>query len=494
MRVTRRRGKVTTSPEVPTDAPDWARFPGSGPLQEWALELRHACSATDAAGDPWELTARAAIVIGKDVTSCAGALRRVAADAGMRFISVDADDVCDLAPSTVFSVEGGDVRVPAAPVMWRRSSPVLVHLQRGRWMLEKSEGEDADVVASMRRFQSCLATWIRAFDRKHPVVVVTSADDIREMAESLRRVGLFDRFFGLPAPTMEAFGRDFIERIGTEQCGESITESPGKVGKLVSTEYETERRQGLAVLRLRRLIARENRPLEFIDLVKMYAHGFAEAGEPPADAEDIRRQVAYHEAGHAVVAVVDSDGHNVPEYSSIVPSAHFKGVVVESYTYQLDAGDRKTYADLRQKVRINLAGRAAEELVFGPEGVSNGATEDLKKATGNAGTAFAFWGFAPSMEKEGQAGSNLLVAGMAEDEFTASEAAHIEGLVREFLAVEYRAVKEMLTAHRPLLDAIADRLMWDPIVDQDALAELVRTHVPIPVASRPAPAMNCAPG
>jgi cell division protease FtsH len=499
MRGTKNRGRVTTSsrkirvsvkqamaaiglpspaPEFPTDAPEWNRFPGSGPLRAWARELRQACSSTDAADDAWELTGRAAIVVGSDATSCAAVLRRVAADAGMRFISIVADDVAGLVPVTEFSVDAEDVCDLAPPAEWRRTSPLLVHLERGRWMLAKGEDEDAAVVALMLRFQSRLASWIRAFDREHPVVIVTTADDIRSMAESLRQVGLFDRFMRLPSPTMEAQGHDFIERVGREHCAESITQSQGKVGKLASTEYEDERRLGLAALQLRRLVAREKRQLEFIDLVNLSQHGFAEADELPTDSEGDLRQFAYHEAGHAVMAVIDSAGHNVPEYSSIIPSAHYKGVVVQSYSYLLEAGDLHSYADLRHKVRISLAGRAAEELVFGAEHVCSGATEDLTNATERSGTAFALWGFAPSMEKEGQAGSNLAVVPGDGETITPTEHARVEGLVRKFLAVEYRTVKETLSAHRPLLDAVADRLMKDAIVDQDALAELVRAHVP----------------
>ena len=229
---------------VPSDAPDWNRFPGSGPLQAWARELRQACSSTDAAADPWELTGRAAIVVSNDVTSCNAVLRRMAADAGMRFISIAADDVVGLVPVTQFDVDGPDESDPEPPVEWRRSAPLLVHLERGRWMKEKSENEDEGVVALMLRFQKHLASWIGEFDPEHPVVIVTSADDVPAMVESLRQVGLFDRFLRLPSPTMEAQGHDFIERVGREHCAESITQSQGKVGKLASTEYEDERRLG----------------------------------------------------------------------------------------------------------------------------------------------------------------------------------------------------------------------------------------------------------
>lgn len=60
------------------------------------------------------------------------------------------------------------------------------------------------------------------------------------------------------------------------------------------------------------------------------------------------------------------------------------------------------------------------------------------------------------MEKEEQAGSNVFGRGTDGAEFTATEAAHIEGLVRDSLAVEDGAVKEILAAHRPLLNAIAE--------------------------------------
>ncbi len=94
--------------------------------------------------------------------------------------------------------------------------------------------------------------------------------------------------------------------------------------------------------------------MEFVDLVNLTLRGFEEAELPSTEIEAIRRQTAYHEAGHALVAVIDSDGQNVPEYSSILPSANLKGAVVESYKFLYESGDRDTYADMRHDVRINL--------------------------------------------------------------------------------------------------------------------------------------------
>ncbi len=458
------------------DGAGWERFPGSGALRAWAGELRDAHLGVPCGAEHWDMLGRAAMLIGPE-PACTAALRQVAGEARMILVRIAPDKALDLVPQTLFTVgDTEDVTGPSPTEAWRQLSPVIVHLERGPWMREKPEGADDGTAPAMRHFRSCLARWIGEFDCARPVVIVTSADEVPDMAESLRQVGLFDRFLQVAPTTLAAQGQDFIERIGAAQCGESITQSPAKVGNLVRSTYGEERRLKLVVLRTRRFIARNERRLEFLDLVNLAHCGFVEADALPAPADRFRRQTAYHEAGHAVVAVIESGGENIPECASIAPTVQHNGVVVQSYTYGLESGDFETYADMRERVRISLAGRAAEELVFGAEYASNGCTEDLKNATDLAGTAFAIWGFAPSMEREGRASSNLAI--VDGDTISASEHAHVERLVREFLRVEYRVVKDMLGAHRSLLDAIAEGLMRDAVLDQPAIAKMVREHVP----------------
>jgi hypothetical protein len=77
------------------------------------------------------------------------------------------------------------------------------------------------------------------------------------------------------------------------------------------------------------------------------------------------------------------------------------------------------------------------------------------------------------MEKPGQSESNLsIIIG----DPTPSEYAYVEALTRDFIATEYRIVREKLTTHRALLDEVASRLLWDPIVDQNELAEACKKH------------------
>ena len=435
----------------------WESLPGSSKLRDWARDLRVACAADDGADDAWDLTGRAAVIISDELRSCRAAAHRIATDAGMRFVFVAKEAVCEL----------------TSPAEFLAIAPVLVHLESGRWMADAVDGETDATTESMKKLQEKIVEWMRAFSPEKPVVFTTSASTNTDVTESFRHAGLFDRFLNLPAPTMEAYGNRVIDRIGREQCADSVTCVPAKVGRLFKLEYETERREELALLRLRRTAARKGCALEFTDFVAIATRGFVEEDVRVQEPYESRRKIAYHEAGHAAVSMIDSGGRNVPDYATIVPSAAFRGVVVESYQYHAELNDDITYAEFRQRVRISLAGRAAEELEFGAEHVSNGACSDLKEATGISAVAFSRWGFAPSMELEGRSGSNLKVSKQDGDPFTPSEAASVEGLVQRFLSEEYRVVQEMLSGNRAFVDSIAELLLREEVVDQQALMELV---------------------
>jgi hypothetical protein len=434
----------------------WESFPGSSKLREWASDLRVACGAAVIESDVWDITGRAAVIISDELRSCRDAAHRIATDAGMRFVFVPKEAVNEL----------------TSPAEFLAMAPVLVHLESGRWMGDAVDGEADATTASMKTLQDQIVEWMRSFSPDKPVVFTTSAFTINDVAENFRHAGLFDRFLNLPAPTMAAYGNRVIDRIGRDHCADSVTCAPAKLGRLFKLEYSTECREELALLRLRRTASRLDRSLEFTDFVTIATRGFLEEDVRAEEPYDTRRQIAYHEAGHAAVSIIDSSGRNVPDYATIIPSASFRGIVVESYQYHADLNDEVTYTTFRERIRICLAGRAAEELVFGAEHVSNGSRSDLEKATGYSAVAFSTWGFAPSMEQEGQSGSNLKVSKLDGDPFTPSEAALVETLVQQFLAEEYREVKEMLSGNRAFVDAIAELLLKEAIVDQRALMKL----------------------
>lgn len=436
----------------------WRRFIGSEPIKAWAEDLGKAISSNGDMG-VWELAGRAAIIVNEDKNYCRELLKRVAADNNMQFISIAAADVMEMSP----------------PSGLKGMAPAIVYLEPGRWMRGKADSDEAESkTESVRKFQSELGDQLGGFDPKFPVIYVASVAKLESVASRLMRVGRFERFLCLPNEDLEMLAKDFLADVGREICSETLNNSLKKIGSILKSEMDDADKRKLAALYLRRQYQREQRRLEFVDLVHAVTYKLQEEKQTKNESDELRKYVAIHEAGHAVVAVVDSGGKNIPEYASIIPSALFKGVVVESYSFHYIRDDINTYRDFRQNIRVCLAGRVAEEIVFGIDGITSSSSSDLESASRSASKAFAYWGFSPQMEISGRSSTNLgAVFGTVSD----SEMKHVETLVREFLDKEYEAVKAMLLDHRSLLDAVADRLIAEPILDQSELSELCAAHV-----------------
>ncbi len=428
-------------------------------LAAWAAELAHAISAR-ADADTWRMVGHGAIVVHDDMGRARDMLRRVAAQANMRFARIGSDEVMEIPAGA------GDPFAQAAPI--------LVYFEPGNWMTKIGEDTDGEEADKIREFRKSLAARMEAFDAGHPVIYATSAYKLEDATPALRKREQFDRNFYIPKLAPDMLGKEFIGLFGKENCDASIAGFPGKVGQLLGDKFDNEHLRRLAALNMARLAKRENRKLTFIDLVGMATAGLGESDEAARDNEKLLRQVAVHEAGHAAMALIDSDGRNTPEYSTIVARKDAKGMVVESLSYSFARGGLFTYADFRHKIRISLAGRAAEETAFGFDGISDGSKADLENCAELASRAFADWGFAPGMGDAETSASNLaVILGKASH----SEMLHNETLIRKFLADEYKAAVKILEANRALLDAIAERLLRDSVLDQGEIAELYAAHL-----------------
>lgn len=434
--------------------------PYSSPaLTVWANELAQAIS-TGADADTWRMVGHGAIVVHDDMERACEMLRHVAAQANMRFVRFDSGEVFDIPDGM------GDPLAKAAPI--------LAYFEPGDWMRKIDSDTGSEDAEKIRKFRKSLAARMEVFDPEHPVIYATSAYRLEDVTPILRKRELFDRYFHIPKLTPVMLGKEFIGLFGEENCDASITGFPGKVGQLLGDEFDSERLRCLAALNMARLAKRENRKLAFIDLVGMVTAGLGDSDEAAKDNEVLLRHTAIHEAGHAAMAVIDSNGKNTPEYSTIVAHKDSKGLVLESMSYSFSRGDLFTYADFRHKIRIALAGRAAEEVAMGLDWISSGSSADLERSSKLASRAFAYWGFAPGMNDAETSASNLAVV---RDDPSPSENLHNETLVRRFLADEYRNAVRILREHRPLLDAIADWLMRDSVLDQHEIAELYAAYI-----------------
>ncbi|WP_295174963.1 ATP-dependent zinc metalloprotease FtsH [uncultured Brevundimonas sp.] len=109
--------------------------------------------------------------------------------------------------------------------------------------------------------------------------------------------------------------------------------------------------------------------------------------------EEEKRLTAYHEAGHAIVAMNVKMADPVHK-ATIVPRGRALGMVM-----QLPEGDRYSmkYQQMIDRIAIMAGGRVAEELIFGPENITSGASSDIEQATKLARAMVTRWGFSDKL-------------------------------------------------------------------------------------------------
>jgi hypothetical protein len=431
------------------DPVDWSAFYDHELIRGWADQMVVARETKSL--ESWLIHGPNLLLIGDEVETLSKMVQMAASQAGFRHIRVPAAAVAELLETPRKSFES--------------LAPVLVQLDAGDWCGVKDEPESIPSRPSGWR-----GIW-QAIDPQQPVVFVLCTEDADLIEEEWRKYGAFDRCIHVQAPNAAFLGQRFLSWLSDTALDTSMPASQLKLGLMLQSEFPTIDAQRLAALQMKRLAASQRRPLQFDDLANLAIRGseeFSSMAVKPSS-EITRRKTAYHEAGHACIAVIESQGRNVPDYCSIVPARDFAGIVMQSLNY-IDGLEEFTFEYLLLRTRIALAGRAAEEIYFGPSGISSGANSDLSNATRISFQMFAHSGFHPLMEKGEGTAANLAVIGRGEVDELQNDRIYRE--VRQFLATQYAHVVETLKKHHDFVNAVTDRLMWDPVIDQQEMTQI----------------------
>ncbi|MCW5614329.1 MAG: ATP-dependent zinc metalloprotease FtsH [Rhodocyclaceae bacterium] len=189
--------------------------------------------------------------------------------------------------------------------------------------------------------------------------------------------------------------------------------------------------------------------------------------------EHERTVVAYHEMGHALVAM-SLPGTDVVHKISIIP----RGVGALGYTIQRPTEDRflMTRDELESRMAVLLGGRAAEQIVFGK--VSTGASDDLQKVTGIARSIVMRFGMHEKLgnvvyEEERQSFLGQPGAMPAERNYSEETAREIDCAVREIVADAFERTVALLTTRREILEDTARDLLVKETLDEAELAGIL---------------------
>ncbi|PPJ65060.1 ATP-dependent zinc metalloprotease FtsH3 [Cuspidothrix issatschenkoi] len=186
--------------------------------------------------------------------------------------------------------------------------------------------------------------------------------------------------------------------------------------------------------------------------------------------------VAYHEAGHALVGALMPDYDPVQKIS-IIPRGRAGGLTW--FTPSEDRMDTGLYsrAYLENQMAVALGGRLAEEIIFGEEEVTTGASNDLQQVARVAKQMITRFGMSDRLGPValGRQQGNMFLGRdiMSERDFSEETAAAIDEEVRKLVDTAYIRAKEVLLNNRKVLDEIAQMLIEKETVDAEELQEIL---------------------
>lgn len=183
--------------------------------------------------------------------------------------------------------------------------------------------------------------------------------------------------------------------------------------------------------------------------------------------------LAYHEAGHAIVAAVLPNADRVHKVT-IVPRGHSMG-----HTQQLPRGDRYLYdkAYLLDRLAVMMGGRAAEVGFRGVE--TNGAEEDLKQATRLAKTMVLSWGMGEGLSQVafGDEGDEVFLGRQVakRPDYSEATAREVDQAVRALLEEAYERAHELLDRHEDVMERLVEALIDQEEISGTEIEDMIAT-------------------
>ncbi len=228
--------------------------------------------------------------------------------------------------------------------------------------------------------------------------------------------------------------------------------------------------------------ARRNRRLVGMDELEMAKDKILMGAEKRSMAmsEKEKSNTAYHESGHAIIGLLMPE-HDPVYKVTIIPRGHALGV-----TMFLPEEDR--YSLSRQQIISQICslfgGRLAEEMTLGPNGVTTGASNDIKRATELAHNMVAKWGLSeemgPLMYDEDESHQFLGGSGQGGKLKSGETTTRLDKEVRRIIDECYSKARQLLEDNRDKLDLMAESLMQYETIDANQLRDIMEGRKPRP--------------
>jgi cell division protease FtsH len=405
------------------------------------------------------------LIVGAPGTGKTLLAKAVAGEAGVPFFSISGSEFVEM------FVGVGAARVRDLFVQAQKVAPCIIFIDELD-ALGRARGIAGAVGGYNEQEQTLnqLLVEMDGFDTGKGVIILAATNRPEILDPALLRPGRFDRHVALDRPDLR--GRQQILQVHVRKVllatdvdlARIAARTPGLSGAdLANLVNEA------ALLAARRGKDRVDRG-DFDDATDRVIAGMEKRSRLINPLE--KETVAFHEAGHALVAEFRAHADRVAKVS-IIP----RGIAALGYTQQMPTEDRYLLrkSELLDRIDVYLGGRVAEELVFGD--VSTGAQNDLQMATDLARHMVTQYGMS---ERLGLAAFEQGARSMLYDtapgqhrDYSERTARLIDADIARLLDDAHERVRATLRERRPLLDTLAHALLEKETVDREALDALI---------------------
>lgn len=407
---------------------------------------------------------RGVLLVGPPGTGKTLLARAVAGEAGVPFFSISGSEFVEM------FVGVGAARVRDLFEEARKKAPAIIFIDeldalgRARGAYPFGGGHD-----EKEQTLNQLLSEMDGFDATTGLMLLAATNRPEILDPALLRSGRFDRQVLVDRP--DKIGRAQILQVHIKKVRLSANVNPEQVAGLTPgfSGADLANLVNEAALLATRRGANAIEMNDFTQAVERIVAGLEKRNRLLNENE--RRSVAFHEMGHALVAM-SLPGSDPVHKVSIIP----RGIGALGYTIQRPLEDRflMTRTELESKITILLAGRAAEKIVFSE--FSTGAADDLSRATEIARNMVMRYGMHEAtgpVTYLGDPPSFLGTPQMHEQRvFSEETSREIDGAVRGILDAGFKRAVEILTEKRPLLEAAALDLLRKETLGQEELAAI----------------------
>ena len=405
------------------------------------------------------------LIVGAPGTGKTLLAKAVAGEAGVPFLSISGSEFVEM------FVGVGAARVRDLFQQAEKLAPCIIFIDELD-ALGKARGVSG-LAGNDEREQTLnqLLVQMDGFNTQAGVIIMAATNRPEILDPALLRPGRFDRQVALDRPDIK--GREQILRVHSKR----LTLAPG-----VDLAAVAAKTAGLAGADLGNIVneaalhaARANKSAvemsDFDEAIDRAVAGLQRKSRVMTPKE--RQTVAYHEAGHALVAESRATADKVAKIS-IIP----RGIGALGYTQQQPTEDRYLlkYGELLDRLDVLLGGRGAERLIFGE--LSTGAENDLQRATDLARQMITRYGMSevlgPATFEHPRTALFLPEpVSASRAEYSERTSQEIDQEVHKLLAATEERVRETLAGKRPELEALAGALLQHEVIDRAGLAVII---------------------